>query len=104
MSVPVVKIKPVEPTGTRPAAGFACGPGGLRATNWEAKTYPRSEKGEVLRHLRVQLDLSLGDAAQATGLSRKDVSDLESGRAVPASGEAGWVALERAMRAYKEGA
>lgn len=103
MSVPVARIKPVEPSGTRPAGGFACGPGGLVKTAWEAKTYPDSPRGRALRDLRVSLDLSIGDAAQATGLSRKDVSDLENGRAAAAS-DAGWDALERALRAAKEGA
>lgn len=90
-------------TGTRSAGGFACGPSGLVKTAWEAKTYPDSPRGRTLRDLRVSLDLSVGDAAQATGLSRKDVSDLESGRAAAAD-DAGWDALERALRAAKEGA
>ena len=72
---------PVTPIGKRMCVGFQC-PGGL--TSWEEDEYPKwaERRGKELRDARVAASKGLLDAMRLLGLSAKDVSHLERGRAV----------------------
>jgi hypothetical protein len=87
-------LTPVAPIGKRVAHGFACG-GGHALTSWEENEYPPAPpEAEQFRVARLALDLGLRECARVLGVKPWELSDLESGRAVPTDG---WGALFKAL-------
>lgn len=94
---------PIVPTGTRPGGpGFVCGPSpnaGFRAVMPDVEVYPPAPNGEALRRLRIdeRPPLSIRAAAKIVGLTGREISDLEQGRAGLEENE--WARLFEAIRA-----
>ena len=75
-------VVPNAATDSQTVPAFGCGPAFSGLTVIDRKTYSADDvaRGDMLRTLRKELDLTLGEVARALGLSPADVSGAEFGR------------------------
>jgi ribosome-binding protein aMBF1 (putative translation factor) len=76
-----IKVVPVASTGKRTAAGLVRRAGGCKVENVEVDVYPESPYAHPLVTARRTAGLSVRQAANRVGLSPREFSDLEAGRA-----------------------
>lgn len=87
----------VQAIGKRTSDAILCGPGGCTVATVESDVYSPSPEREALRTMRLDLGLSLRQAAQRVGLLPRTLSDLEQGRRTLAS-QTDWPLLMVALR------
>lgn len=94
------EIERVAPIGTTEATALVCSrPGRSQMMTHELPVYPASPEGQELRRIRIELGISIRQAAELLGISAVMLGQLERG-ASRYKYQSDWSAARVALRRY----